>query len=428
MRVTPLPFLSALGLVLVLGLVAVAGAGACSSSSSATPSGAADAGVDGAGDGAVGYPAPHPAMPVAQSLGGPVMKSVKVVALSFMGDPLQGKLDTFVSELAAASTYWAGTTAEYGVGALSAAPPMHLAETAPGMQSDAQLQTWLSSKITAGGGFPQPDDTTQYVVFFPSGAKVTTGAFGMGGTLCQELQGYHASYALAGKNVIYSVIGRCPPPVANLADIDEVTAEASHEIMEAATDPLPSSMPAYAAVDEADSAWALVGGGGELGDLCAALPGVFYRTPGVDDLVQRTWSNAAAAAGRDPCQPSGASPYFNSAPVLPDMVDVTGSPIGSFKGKGVKIAIGQEKTIELDLYSDGPTSGPWTVEAIDLNSQFFGGPQALAFTFDKTSGQNGDKIQLTIKALAAGVLGAAPFWIQNTLGGTTTIWTGLVAQ
>ncbi|HEY8075899.1 MAG TPA: hypothetical protein VIF62_17350 [Labilithrix sp.] len=416
--------------LLALGLAAAAGA--CSSSSSdATPpppnDDSADAGADDGG-GPVGYPAPHPAMPVAQTLGGAVMTAPKLVAISFMGDPLQASVDNFVTQLASATAYWSGATAEYGVGPLTATPPVHLGETAPSMQTDAQVQQWLKDEINGvdgGAAFPQPDANTQYLIFYPSGSNVTSN----GGSLCQEFQGYHSSFALsATTNVVYSVVGRCKPPVAGLAAIDEVTAEAAHEIIEAATDPLPFAGPAWATLDDADDVWAVVGGGGELGDLCAPFPGVFFRPPGVDNLVQRVWSNAASKASHDPCQPQGVSPYFNSAPVMKDMVQVTGAPGGSFTGLGVKIPIGKSKTIELDLYSDAPTSGPWTVSALDLNSAFFGGDASLEFTFDKTTGQNGDKIMLTIKAVSAGVIGASPFWIQNKLGSQTTIWTGLVGQ
>ena len=143
--------------------------------------------------------------------------------------------------------------------------------------------------------------------------------------------------------------------------------------------------------------------------------------------MQRVWSNKAAAAGHDPCQPQGASPYFNSAPVLGDKIPVVGSPLGSFTTKGVKIPVGTSKTIELDLYSDAPTSGPWKISVMDA-SVFFGGSPSLSFTLDKTEGKNGDKVNLTIKALAKSSLGASPFWIQNDLGGVSTVWIGLVGN
>jgi hypothetical protein len=394
-----------------------AGAGGAPSSSGTTSVGGADAGVP--------YPAPHAPMPQAVTSQGPVMKAPKIVGITFQGDSLQTDVDTFVTQIAAATPYWSGATAEYGVGPLKALGPQHMAETAPATLADSDVQQWLTTQINAdAGAFPQPDANTMYVIFYPDATTVTMG----GGTLCQDFEGYHSDYALTpgGQFVTYAVVGRCPPPVMGLAEIDEVTAEASHEIIEAATDPLPMDQPAYLTVDAAHMGWALLGGG-EIGDLCAAFPDSFYTPTGITSLVQRVWSNAAAMAGHDPCEPNGASPYFNSAPVLTDKVTIVGSPIG-VTTTGAKIPIGSSKTIELDLYSDAPTSGPWKVSVLDVTSAFFGGAPALSFKLDKTQGKNGDKIQLTVKALAKSSLGASPFWIQNDLGSVSTVWIGLVGN
>src|SRR6185437_13055959 len=165
---------------------------------------------------------------------------------------------------------------------------------------------------------PKPDESTIYTLFYPSGVNVSA----LGGVTCQAFQGYHDSFPLGGGDVIYAIVPRCPPPpVQGVTDADQMTAEASHELVEAATDPLPSSKPAYVTVDAPSHAWELLGGG-EIGDLCAGFGDVFYKPTGFDNLVQRVWSNAAAAAGHDPCQPNGATPYFNSAPVLADTITI----------------------------------------------------------------------------------------------------------
>ena len=61
-----------------------------------------------------------------------------------------------------------------------------------------------------------------------------------------------------------------------------------------------------------------------------------------------------------------------------------------------------------------------------------GGPSAigdnLALSFDKTTGQNGDIIQMTITVVKKGSAGAEPFWIQSTLGTQKTVWLGLVGN
>jgi hypothetical protein len=408
------------------------GLGACSSSSSpASPADAAGGGGDeggGAdgGGGPPGYPAPHQAMPQGVTKMGPVMNAPKLITITFQNDTLQASIEKFGNQVALAKDYWTATTSEYGVGPLTAPNPVHLNETPASTLDDTDVQAWLASKIAGdGGAFPQPDGNTIYAIYYPSTTKVTMG----GGELCNAFMGYHSDFKLAGSTstyVTYAVIGRCPPM--GVSEMDEVSAEAVHEFIEAATDPVPFEKPAYDDIDAVGKAWALVGGGGELGDVCAFFPDSFFNFQGIDNLVQRTWSNQNAAAGHAPCQPQGVSPYFNSAPQLPDMISVTGTPIGGFTAKGVKIPVGMEKTIELDLYSDAPTSGPWKVTVLDLTSQFFGGAPALSFTMDQTSGQNGDKIQLTIKALSKSSLGAAPFWIQNDLGKQQTFWLGLVAN
>jgi hypothetical protein len=399
---------------------------ACSGNSVVPDSGAADSGSPDAGTADAGapdasYAASHTAMPQAFKGAGPVMTAPRVIAISFDGDPNQSDVDSFVDELVATTGYWAGATEQYGVGPLATAVHLHQPNDGGIPLTDTDVQLWLKTQIQGDAGFPQPDANTLYALFYPPGVNVHLG----GETTCQQLQGYHDSfsYAPAG-NVLYTVVPRCPaPPVAGVTVTDQMAAEASHEIIEAATDPLPLVNPAYLTVDDNSHAWELVAGG-EIGDLCAAFPNSFYKPAGIDYLVQRVWSNEAAAASHDPCQPAGSEPYFNSAPVLPDTITLN---VGgkALQTKGVKLAVGESKTIELDLYSDAPTSGPWNISTMDVVSAFFGQSKALSLTLDAGSGQNGDKVMLTIQLIRS-VPGGAPFWIQNDLGGTSSVWIGAV--
>ena len=371
------------------------------------------------------YPAPRPMMPTAQSSGGPVMAAPRFVAISFANDPLQSSIDDFVAKLAASSTYWSGTTAEYGVGPATALPPIHSSDVPTARLTDSAIRTWLNNQIQMTPGFPQPDANTIYALFYTDAVTVTF----EGGASCQQFQGYHGDYQLSGKYVTYAVMARCPPPVSSVTVLDNLTATASHEFIEAATDPLAIDNPAWASVDDDHAAWMLLAGG-EVGDLCAAFPDSFYRPADLPYLVQRTWSNARAAAGHDPCEPDGTEPYFNSAPVLKDTIPVSVFGDPDVPALGVHIPVGQSATVELDLYSDAPTSGPWTVSALDVGSAFMGGAPELSFSFDKTQGQNGDKIQMTITALKASQdpSGASLFWIESDLGQQSTVWLGLVGN
>jgi hypothetical protein len=133
---------------------------------------------------------------------------------------------------------------------------------------------------------------------------------------------------------------------------------------------------------------------------------VFTQFSYLNYTVQRTWSNKAVKAGHDPCQPElPGEVYFNAAPVLPDMaqVNIQGQTVTI---RSVKIPVGSSKTIPVELWSEAPT-GPWTVSANDLS----GG--ALTLSLDKSTGQNGDVLNLTIKVNQAGQGGLEAFIVKS---------------
>jgi hypothetical protein len=112
------------------------------------------------------------------------------------------------------------------------------------------------------------------------------------------------------------------------------------------------------------------------------------------------------------------TPAFASVPVMTDDVRVNGSQV---KTKGISVPVGQSKTVDVLLLSDGPTSGPWTVSAQVLTGQ--GMPTDLSFAFDRKTGQNGEKLHLTV---TANVAGAKPFLVTSTLGTQKSYWVGVV--
>jgi hypothetical protein len=359
-------------------------------------------------------------MPQVPNAGGPIMATPKVVAITYDTDTLQAKIDDFTSKIGA-SSYWSGAVGEYGVGKLTATP-LHLTEAAPtATLMDSDVQSWLAGKITgasdAGPSFPQPDGETIYAIFYPSGVNMTM----MGFPSCSGFDGYHADYKVGGQSVTYAVMLRC-------GTVNDLTVAASHEFAESATDPLSVSNPAFLQPDADHTVWEYSGGGGELGDMCSSFPNVLYTPSDFPYEVQKIWSNKNAAASHDPCQPQGASPYFDSAPVLTDTFTVNDPMAGTFTTKGVHIPVGQSGTVELDLYSDAPTSGPWSIQVLDVASAIYGGAQELTFSLDTTTGQDGDKVHLTITPVKAGSGGASAFWIQNKLGTVQTVWLGLVGN
>jgi hypothetical protein len=399
------------------------------------------------------YPAKDPAdPPQVVTLGGPVMKAPKIVPVFFANDPdtaTLAKVADFVKKVGQ-TQYWKANTTEYGVGAATGLDPIMLtaADNPPATLDDSTIQTWLAGKLNSNDpAWPKPDQNTIYAMFYPAATTITLGggmaptgdagappdAGGFGGgveTSCQYFGGYHQDILLDANhgtaNVAYAVLPRCPA-FNGLSAQDGLTSAASHEFLEASTDPFPIEDPAYAQVDNPHFYWSSFLGGGEIGDMCAQFLPSFTKFAEMPDYeVQRSWSNKAASTGQDPCVPAlPGEVYFNTVPV---MDKVPASYAGqTVTASGVQIAAGQSKTIELDLFSTGPTSGPWTVSAADqatLRMQ----PAQLNFTFDKTTGQNGDKIMMTIQVVTASKRNRESFVITSTLGSVNNVWIGTVVN
>jgi hypothetical protein len=385
------------------------------------------------------YPAPHPPLPeLVNKAGGKVLVAPKLMLIVYPGYEHTAGLQSF-SQVLGASAYWAATTKEYGVGPIAYSGTKELTgETAPASIADKDVEAFIANKLAAGDLGP-PDTSTLYAIIYPQTTTITSSGGGIGGgSSCSSFGGYHSDTAVKvdGKtsNYAFAVMPTCANFGA-LTGIDEVTGAMSHELIEAVTDPFPSTRngadSAYATVDDDHFIW-LLSGGTESGDLCVPEGDAFQKLPELGFTVQRSWSNAAAKQGHDPCVPAMKDPYFQSAPVLPQDVTMTLPP--SFGGqdvatKGVTIAIGQSKTIEVDLFSDAATSGAWTVTAEDALARLGGGP-TLEFSWDRNKGLNGEKLHLTItvKGASSFVPGAHPFTITSTLGGKKATWPGLVVE
>jgi hypothetical protein len=171
--------------------------------------------------------------------------------------------------------------------------------------------------------------------------------------------------------------------------------------------------------------------------MCELDADAYFVPPGSTYMIQRSWSDAAAAKSRNPCVPAPAAPYFNSMPVVSDTVSFNESAY-AFSGttRGVTIPVGQSKTIDLQLFSEAPTAGPWTVSAYDYESFFCTPtpsipcpPPNLALALDGTTGQNGDTLHLTITVMSADTaLGAEAFLVFSDLGGQENLSVGLVGN
>ncbi len=157
------------------------------------------------------------------------------------------------------------------------------------------------------------------------------------------------------------------------------SAAASHELIEAATDPHVGSQSTIAYY-MTNLAWSIEGG--EVGDVCVGRNDE-YQESGF--AVQRSWSNTAAKASHDPCVPAPANEaYFNTA--------YASNSLASMK-------VGDTKTIQLTAFSDAPTDD-WALRATDYAQQY-GGTASLDIQLDKATANNGTKINMTVKVVAA---------------------------
>lgn len=368
----------------------------------------------------VPYPAPHAGAPQVMSSGGAVMSQLTVVPVFFPSDPMQSKVEQFLAQLAA-SGYWKDTTSEYGVGAITVGASVEVPTAPPATLDDADIKAWIGAQADgAHPGFPKADASTLFAIFYPQGTSITLDKE----KSCQSFGAYHEESSSGGVAFPYAVMPRCGGGL-GLTALDELTVAASHEIIEAATDPFVESDPAYQMTDVDHFLWTYFPGG-EVADMCAYEKEVNQPLVG-SFMVPRSWSNKSAKAGHDPCVPAiFGAPYFNASPDFKDTIKL-GLGAQSVSTKGAKVPVGQTKTIDVRLFSDGPTQGPWNVDALDVASLRGQSPD-LELSLDKGSGKNGDVLHLTIKALKTGQYGVSMFILRSSQGMHEHMWYGAVGN
>jgi hypothetical protein len=205
---------------------------------------------------------------------------------------------------------------------------------------------------------------------------------------------------------VYVVVPRCAKGLGIVntpIGFDVVTSVLSHEIVEAATDPLPAleSTGAYWDFDPNSVAYDFAGLAGEIGDLCEGHKWSFFWDPQSESVVQRIWSNKAARAHEDPCvpKPPDGIVYFETLPRLTETITFAFGGT-TYTTTGVDAPVGFAKTIDLALCSDGKTD-PWsfTVYQSPLGGSW-GTTGNLDITLSQTTGQDGDPVTMTIQRKA----------------------------
>jgi hypothetical protein len=376
------------------------------------------------------YPAFKPDFGQIIKNNGYVMHAPVVVPVTWNSDPSQASFDAFADGLGA-STYWQTITKDYDIGPATsgAANHAHMTTAAPATVTESMdVNSDLVKLVTANAGttWPAPTTDTIYAIFLPPGTSLLLPVGGPGSQLVdacrQGIGGYHFSTALSTQaNVAYAVVPSCSAG-SQMVTMEESTLSMSHEIIETATDPF------------SDGALANAGWYGfdtehlgfdvfnevqvEVGDTCEFYREAFYLGDSTFPFaLQRIWSNSSAAAGHHPCVPVPSGSYFNVTPldlteVKVNRVPQLGVPSASMT-KGVRVMAGQSGTFSVGFYSDGPTSGPWTITAVGGNPLAARGgqdilamynPSSLTATIDKTSGQNGEIAHITVSVTTTGSL------------------------
>jgi hypothetical protein len=348
--------------------------------------------------------APHPDPRQLVRLAGPVLEHAQVIPIFYGDDPDRARTEAILSQLPG-SAYWA-LLGEYGVGDLTIAPSVVLEPAAPASFSLGGIESAIATLFTRPTEpAPAPNGTQIYAVFFP---RQTTVLQEDGSHFCDAGGAYHSDSSGQPTNFSYAVMPHCA------SSFDSFMVATTHELIETATDPLPLSNPAWAGTDLNH-----VGFRGEIGDLCdySGKQDGNLGAPLFGTRVERVFSNSSARKGGDPCLPDLGYAYFNAAPVPADNTVVNDWIIGNVPGRGVNVPIGKTRAINVALYSDRPMP-KWKVTAQALSALTTAPSANLDVTLDRSSGGNGDTLQLTITRKASNGEGDVIF--LNSTG--TTLW------
>jgi hypothetical protein len=221
--------------------------------------------------------------------GGPVISSVKIYTV-FWGSsvPNQSDLNQFYTDITKSAYFdWLSeyntpsqTIGEgsFGGSVVDTSPPS-------GNVTDAQIQSEITKLINAGK-LPANDANNLYMVHFPAGVTITMAD---GSQSCVVFCAYHGTYTLNGKDVFYGVMpdlsGGCAGGCGtNPTKLQNQTEVASHEMIEATTDPAvglaTTNGPPLGWYDQTN---------GEIGDICNGQAGQVGNW-----TVQKEFSNAAS--------------------------------------------------------------------------------------------------------------------------------------
>jgi hypothetical protein len=318
----------------------------------------------------------HQPLPTMPLNGGSVLTAANLVVVTYPSYPLVTDVESMLDWLPT-SPWLTTVSAEYGVTAPSVLAKVRLTSPPPSFSSATAFTQYVTSTVGTSGIPAPPSKNTFYAFVLPANATFTDAQIG---TICNSFTGYHD----ATTTYTFAVIGTCPGHIAGLTDAEQVERVLSHELIEALTDPFGDG---YAFRDP-ESPWSYVGGG-EVADVCNG----YVRQQGF--LAVQSWSNAAAAAGRNPCQPADPSvPYFDVS------ADSTTTQ---------HVVAGTMVTLTLTGWSTAPTAD-WTTQVVLGAGSFTPTVKVGTNTFN-----NGTTTQLTIGVPSSATSGSTATILLHSL-------------
>ena len=333
--------------------------------------------------------------------GGPFVRHPRIVTITFAGDDpaVVASLARFADTITRTS-WWRAVSGGYCaapgdcIGDGRAGRAVQLDETLPATVRANDVEALLVRAAKAGQ-LGEIDAETLLLTYLPAGVDLGD-AFNP--RYCQSgARAMHRALRLPDVTLPFAVLPRC-------VTLDELTATASHEIVEATTNSDPAR-PGFA-FERAPEAAAFTAAGTEPVDPCGLVTMDRHRAVADGFTVQRAWSNDAAAQGHDPCVPSPADqPYLALIPEKP----VVRLP-----------AVGDSVTITVEGAADRTVSA-WNVSAIDLSGKQDGG-RYLDVALDGATVAPGQTLRLTITARQLHPKGRALVALVSTRGGGTYVW------
>lgn len=311
--------------------------------------------------------------------GGPFLRAPEVTTVSFTGHaPAEvASLQRF-GDTITRSPWWREAVDTYCVGEHDcigegrAGRHVHLDRALPSELRDLEVERLLHEETRDGGTLAGLDAQALVLVFLPPGV-----ALGDARSPCYCGEGpraYHRMLRTEGASFAYAVVPHCGPEA-------ELTATASHELLEATTNPDPQA-PGFRLEPGARAA-PFSAAGAEPADPCGLLALDGRASTEGDFAVERAWSNRAAALGSDPCGPASSdAPYLALTARTPTV------RLG---------AVGDIATILLDAASTGTVDG-WDVAARDLTGQREG-ERYVEAALDRQVVHPGDVVLLTVRLL-----------------------------